>query len=899
MYNNSKILKTFIALAVAVILAFPACADSFDTEAAHILQSFDIIDNVPYEDLNLENTITRAEFAKVVTRVLGYGNMEGFAIDSYYSDVPADYWASSHINLCTSLGIFEGSGNGLFRPEEGVLLQDAVKTMVTVLGYKVVAQEGGYPDGYISQAAKLGLLKDISAGFETEALRSDVFLLVYNALDVDKLTLTLSANNEQSYQVSKGETIRNYLSGMGDIFEGTGIITSNFETFLIESSPVIETDEVEIDGTTYKIGTSDAKNYIGVKVDFAAYEDKKTGDYVLKYVMPERNVEILDIDSNEFNGYESKRVSYYKNEKSTAKALISESAVILYNNRPITDWEQFNIKNGDIRLIDNDGNNIYDVVMIRDYISLPVESVNTEDKLIKFKDSALYNNASAILFDVYDDDYRMVAYNAQGEEIGIEDIKSDSLISIFADSNREYMKIVTSDEKAEGIITDMLEDGCVIDGETYLFEEGTTLSEDVIRAGDSVVLYLNFEGKVGYIDLIENETNRYGYIIGADTQGFDNTTVYIAVAGKMEKRVDNLDNDPESNNTVTILVSNNSSVEELKLAKKYTVRDQYGNALRFTDSSDLPCGEVVKFRTNSEGELSDIFLPEMLDGANDMTYNARDNVFGKGYSTPFGIDDETVVLCVPENKSASLDDYLAQVEMENGQQYTVCGYDFNQHDSNVKLLMIEEEMNFESMGGIGVNTSIAIVEKVSKVLDDNGIPVTKLTLLTKEMGAELNKTINVASYADEAKISKLKVGDVIYYSQNANRELVDYKSVASLGKDMNYTSTGEGTANEVVYGRLYSIVPGQIDVLMNRRAYEMVIQTDEYNPSKARTIYPHTSNSPPVFIYDKEAKTITFGSLDMAISAEISAGNSDNIFAYLKNNTVEGIVLVRNSDSGR
>lgn len=899
MYNNNKFIRIFITLAITVILAFPTCAGAFDAESAYTLQSLDIIDAVPYGELNLDRTITRAEFAKVVTRILGYRDAGSFSSDSYFTDVPENHWAKSHINLCASLGIFEGNGNRLFYPEDGILLQDAVKTVVTVLGYKVVAQEAGYPDGYISQAAKLGLLKDISAGFGDAALRSDVFQLIFNALDVDKLTLVLSADNTESYEISKGETIRNHLMSMYDVFEGTGIITANFETYLINSSPVIEPDEVEIDGTIYKTGNSKAQDYIGVLVDFAAYEDPKTGDYILEYVIPERNVNILDIDSDDFDSYAGSRISYYKNEKNTGKALISESAVIMYNNRTITDWEQFNIKNGDIRLIDNDGNNIYDVVMINEYISLPVSSVDSEESLIKLKDSSLYNGAGAILFDIYDDDYRKVAYDAEGNTIGIADIKSDSLISIFADSNREYMKIITSNEKAEGVVTDLFEDGCTVDGVSYLYELNHPLSEDNIQVGDTVKLYLNFEGKVGYIDLIEDESNRYGYIIGTETERLDDTTVYIATAGKMEKRVDNLDNDPESKNTVTVLVSSNGSVEELKAAKKITVRDQYGNSYRLEDINDLPQGEVVKFYTNSDGELTKIIYPRILDNASDMTYNARDNVFGKGYSTPFGIDEDTVVLCVPDSNTVSLNDYLAQVEMENGQQYKVSGYDFNQYSSNVKLLVIEEEMNFESSGGIGVNTSIAIVQKASKVLDDNGIAVTKLVLLTKELGVELTKTINVASYADEAKISKLKTGDVIYYSQNSKRELVDYNMVMSLGKDINYTNSGEGTDNEIIYGRAYSLIPNQIDVLMNRRAYSLIIQTDEYNPSKARTVYPHITNAPPVFVYDKQAKTISFGSLDSTLTAEISSGNCDDVFVHLKNNTVEGVVLVRNSDSGR
>ena len=895
MYKNN-IIKRIFTLVLAVLLLLPTYAGAFDNKEALELQALDIIDNVPFEELRLDKTITRAEFAKVVARLLGFDDAQNIGFDAYYTDVPDSHWAAGYINLAASLGIFEGSGDNKFYPGKSILLQDAVKTIVTVLGYKMPAQKTPYPQGYIAQATSLGLLKGITAKFDDAALRSDVFKLVYNALDVDRMTVILTTGNNEAYEVNDGDTIRNFLMNKGDVFKGKGVITSTFESYVIQPNSSIENDEIEIEGTMYKIGNSNANYYLGVKVDFVAYEDEQTGKYILEYVLPSLDVDILNIDSEEFEGYSRNSVTYRnENNKSNRTAQISESASILYNNRPSTDWEQLDIKNGDIRLIDNNGDKIYDVVLISDYVSFPVKSVDANAKLIKLKESVLYKGVNAIFFDMYDDDVRNVAYDSDGNPIDLEDITEGTLISVFEDGNGEYIKIVTGNDKVTGVITEMFDDGCTVDGTSYIYEVKASLSEDKISLGDEVTLYLNYEGNIGYIEHTDNTTERYGYIIGADTRGLTDTTVYISTAGKMEKRIDNLDNDPESKNTVTVLVSKNSSVEELKLAKRYTIKDQYGNSVRATDVSQLPQRQVVKFSTNSNGELSKIIYPEMLDAAYDMTYNARDNVFGKGTGTPFGIDDDTVVICVPKSEVSSLDDYLAEVEMKNSQQYKVCGYDFNAATSNVDLLMIEEEMDYESSGGIGVNTSIAVVQKLSNIRNADGEYVTQLVLLTKELGVELSKMIAVATSANESKISNLKVGDVIYYSQNSRRELVDYELVMSLKGDNSYKNTGEGTDNEIIYGRADSMIPNQIDELMNRRAYSVVVQTDEYNPSKVRTVYPHTTNSPPVFIYDREAKDVYFGTLDSILTTEVAGSRSDDIFIHLKNNTVQGIVLVRDS----
>ena len=746
MYKKNKFIKRLIAPLMGLFLLFQACCVSAISENVALdLQSLDIIDTVPYDELELDRTITRAEFAKIVTRLLGYENAESFSTDKCFTDVPEEHWAAGYINLTKAMGIFEGYDGGLFYPDAGITLQEAVKVVVTVLGYKVNAQKVGYPDGYIIEAGNLRLLKGIAAGFTDVALRSDIFQLVYNALDVDRLTLTNPNNFE--YEISEGDTIRMLLMSRGNIFEGTGVVTANFEAFLIDSNPAIEMDEVEINGTVYKIGASDAEEYLGVKVDYAAYEDENTGEYTLKYVIPHKDVQMMSINSEEFEKYSNGLIEYYSLEDSRSKRdKISDSAVILYNNRPITDWDQFNIDNGYIRLIDNTADRTYDVVMIYDYVSVPVGSIDIDENFIRLKDSALYNGVSTIVFDLSDNDTRNVAYNAQGDSIRLEDIAEDTLISVFEDANREYMKIVTGTEKVTGVISSIFEEECIIDDEVYKFEVKESLSEDNIQLGDKVTAYLNHEGKVGYLELADDENVPYGYIINTDVSGSGETTVVIATAGKMTKRVDNLDNDPESNNTVTVLVSGNNDVIRLKAAQRCTVVDQYGNSLKITDGSKLPKGQVVKFYTNSSGELAKIVSPQMLDIASDMTYNAKDNVFGKSASTPFGIDDDTVVVCVPENYVDSYDDYLAEVEMEDSQQYNVCGFDFNKNNSNVRLLMIKEEMNFESSAGIGVNTSLAIVKNVSTVLDEEeNMAVTQLELLTKELGVELNKTVKVAS----------------------------------------------------------------------------------------------------------------------------------------------------------
>ena len=103
--------------------------------AADALYELDILEG--YEDgrFGAKSSITRAEMAAVMCRVLGMesdANREEGVTD--YDDVSSNHWASGYINVATDEGIIEGDGNGKFRPEDNVKHEEALKMVVCALG---------------------------------------------------------------------------------------------------------------------------------------------------------------------------------------------------------------------------------------------------------------------------------------------------------------------------------------------------------------------------------------------------------------------------------------------------------------------------------------------------------------------------------------------------------------------------------------------------------------------------------------------------------------------------------------------------------------------------------------------------------------------------------------------
>ena len=139
-----------------------------------------------YEDGSFgpENVVTRAEMAVIIcTMLYGAGvNVNQFAETNVFTDVPA--WAQGYVNLCSSLGIVAGVGEGKFDPNATVTTAQAVLMLCRALGYFQSAADFG-SDWMLAATAKgtaLGLYGDLKLTANAGLTRDNVAELVFNAL---------------------------------------------------------------------------------------------------------------------------------------------------------------------------------------------------------------------------------------------------------------------------------------------------------------------------------------------------------------------------------------------------------------------------------------------------------------------------------------------------------------------------------------------------------------------------------------------------------------------------------------------------------------------------------------------------------------------------------------------
>ena len=132
-----------------------------------------------------DRDVTRAEMAVLITRIL-YGNnlnVDQFKTMNTFTDVPD--WAEGFVNLCASLDIIAGRGNGIFDPDATVTSAEAALMLSRALGYfKNNAEFGSdWALAAMKRATQVGIIGgdmvlQANAGLD----RDDVAQMTFNTL---------------------------------------------------------------------------------------------------------------------------------------------------------------------------------------------------------------------------------------------------------------------------------------------------------------------------------------------------------------------------------------------------------------------------------------------------------------------------------------------------------------------------------------------------------------------------------------------------------------------------------------------------------------------------------------------------------------------------------------------
>ena len=158
---------------------------ALETKAAELI-SLGILKGDPDGNMRLDDIITRAEATALITRMNANYNdaLKDYLYRPVFNDIES-HWAAKEITFACENAFAEGTSETTFEPDRNVTVQEFVKMLIILLGYKEMAeQQGEFPHGYMLTASRLGLFSGLYLDGPDDVSRKTVAAMLVNSLDV-------------------------------------------------------------------------------------------------------------------------------------------------------------------------------------------------------------------------------------------------------------------------------------------------------------------------------------------------------------------------------------------------------------------------------------------------------------------------------------------------------------------------------------------------------------------------------------------------------------------------------------------------------------------------------------------------------------------------------------------
>lgn len=482
--------KKLLSLLLAAIVAcscftvFASGVYSIDS-AQTLLKSMDIMSGDENGNMNLQDSVTRAEFAKIAVNSSKYKNSVALgAAVSVFKDCTYQHWSAPYVKVAVTNGILTGYPDGTFKPENTVLYEEAITVLLKLLGYTNDDFGNSWPYGQAGLAANIGLNKNVSKGIGDTLAREDVLTLVYN-------TLTTNAKDSDKEYISQIE---------GTFYEDAVIMATNREDTSVGANSVLTSVG------TFKLGNNFDYSYVGLKGDLAV----KSNGEVLAFMPYAQNsskyVVYSTLDSS---------VVAYKDGQLTELDVSDNTTV--YSG---TDKYTFSSAKG----IMNTGDVIYVVMDSKgsvEYLTLTSDAMEGPYTLSAYSDT---------WYSMFTDNANTLTVMRDGARVNTTDLKTNDILYYSPDLNIVFAyskKITGIYEKATP--NKDTPSTVVISGTEYSIESVSAFnklsSNGTLNFGDTVTLLFGKDGKIA--DVVSGNTvtvddTTVGYLIETGSKSFTN-----------------------------------------------------------------------------------------------------------------------------------------------------------------------------------------------------------------------------------------------------------------------------------------------------------------------------------------------------------------------------------------
>ncbi len=265
---KKRILSLLLA-AVVLLGSAPAAfaaSEVSDSVIEQVVRAAGIMVGDASGNMNLDKTVTRAEYAKMLVAASTYKDkVSGVSNSSPFSDVPYTHWAAGYIKTAVAQGWLTGYLDGSYKPDNTVTLEEAATGALKLLGYTTEDFSGSYPYGQLALYESLGLDTKVTASQGTAMTRRNMMYLFYNLLNAE-------TRDGQVYAQTLGYTLNDngeidYLSMVSDTMQGPYVVEGSL-------SDIVSSDNK----TVYRNGYASTADAVQ-KYDVVYYNDSAIWAY--------------------------------------------------------------------------------------------------------------------------------------------------------------------------------------------------------------------------------------------------------------------------------------------------------------------------------------------------------------------------------------------------------------------------------------------------------------------------------------------------------------------------------------------------------------------------------------------------------------------------------------------
>lgn len=840
-----------------------------------------------------EEELTRGEFAKIIANIyIEAVDADAIWTEKYFksieeetnkitalpdtntkfSDVYTNDSIYEAIKIVYEKGLMTGMSESFFGVDKTMTKEQAIKVLVTLLGYQMQAVErGGYPSGYLSVASELDLLKGVG-DFSGNITRQEAAKLIYNALDIEVLQLVIKGD-EISYQTIPDETFSRKILGMLELegrVEDNGYSSLNGKT---NSSY----NYVTVDGNKFKVtdDTEYIREYLGRNVTVYYPEDENEEGFI--YARVSDKDEKVTFSVNDFVKYSDNYITYLNGGKEK-RIKIKSNAYMIYNDSGVGSFSEndFKFNKGDITLISEKGESEAGVIIINSYNDFVVSYVDEENECI-YSEKNLVNDEGLIDLSTEEKNKSVLIYDENGEKIEIGALSKGNVLSVL---KSEYsIKLYVSNKTADNVIVKSIKND--YDKTVIVTDNGEyTLSKDYKKLNPDILPVIG---------------EKYSFILDVfgEVVGFENAADIgnIGIIARVYQT--------EDETAAMKYYTKAKSIETKKIAEKVKITDRNGETKKYEISSQfvkisdlLTIDTLFRYKINSNDEIVEIELPgrqgkeedendrlvEITMGADDYTADGYYYKLNQGFAGNVLTNSNTVIFGV----NSAEEDYNLKYNVYtlskflNDRRYNIKGYTTQEGSAMAEYIIYDSK----NAADFSYNDKeIAIVKRITNGLDSEDEPVTIIECVVSEGSSTnsavekelmlkdfsvMNEVKNLQGETADSDGNKFKVeaGDIIKYTSDSNGRIEELyllfdenaKNPVSGGKGIMPGTTGYWDSNDYKHSNPFALTSAgafSVKAISWSCSGSAEMKIERANPVSVKaTALKYTTQDLNVFKYD-------------------------------------------------